>query len=128
MPWFRFLDDPRVTLRFRNGTCVLNFENVGGEESWAWVAYREGDYNSRIILTRAGNVAGLNAALRMQGFEVPAGAAAEKVMRAAVKCGYAEELPEEQRWREELLRARALAHVRQSGTGHEPRFSRRDRR
>ena len=109
MPWFRFVDDGRVTLPFRNGKCVLNFANIGGDEGWAWVAYREGDYNARIVLVRAGNVAGLNDAMRISGFEVSPGSPAEKVMRAAVKCGFAEELPEEKRWRDELVRARAAA-------------------
>ena len=127
MPWFRFLDDARVTLPFRNGKCALNFANLGGDEGWGWVAYREGEYNAQIVLVRAGNVAGLNDALRIDGFEVPAGGPAEKIMRAAVKCGHAEELPEEKRWREELLRARALATRRQSASGDDVRFGKRQR-
>lgn len=118
MPWFRFLQDPRVTLSFRNGKCALNFANLGGEESWAWVAYREGEYNRQVVLVRAGNVAGLNDAVRFHGFEVPAGGPGEKIMRAAVKCGFAEGLPEEKRWRDELVRARALAARQIDAVGH----------
>src|SRR5436190_21522402 len=114
MPWFRFIgeDGARVTLRFRNGTCELRFANLGGEAGWAWVAHREGNPPCEVVLVRAGNVMGLQTALNIHGFQVAAGSAAEKIMRAAVTCGYAEELPEEVRWREELIKARAAAEHR----------------
>jgi len=57
----------------------------------------------------AGNVMGLQSALMVRGFEVPAGSPAERIMRAAEKCGHAEELPDDPRWREELIQARARA-------------------
>jgi hypothetical protein len=106
MPWFRFLDEARVTLPFRNGSCDLAFANLDGEDPWSWVAQRRGVPGKQVVLVRRGNMLGLRVALRESGFGVPAGSAAERVMRAAVKCGYAEELPEDERWRHELLRAR----------------------
>jgi hypothetical protein len=60
----------------------------------------------RIVLVRRGNMLALRAALREDGFSVPSGSAAERVMLAAVRCGYAEELPDDERWRGELIRAR----------------------
>ena len=107
MPWFRFIDDARVTLRFRNGTCELNFANLGGADGWAWVAQKSGKSSAQIVLVRRGNVMALQVALKSEGFDVPAGGPAERIMRAAEKSGYAEELPDEKRWREELIRARA---------------------
>lgn len=113
MPWFRFIgeDGARVTLRFRNGKCELTFANLGNfEAGWAWVAQR--DSGARIVLVAKPNVMALQSALVWEGFEVAAGSPAERVMRAAVKCRHAEELPEEERWRTELIRARG----RQPGT------------
>ena len=55
-----------------------------------------------VVLVRAGNVVALRIARREEGFPVDSGSAAERVMRAAVRCGYAEELPEDARWRSEL--------------------------
>ena len=106
MPWFRFTDETHVTLRFRNGACDLTFANLGGDLSWAWVAQKRDSPAGPVVLVRAANVVALRVALRETGFSVPSGSAAERVMRAAVKCGYAEELPEEERWRRELLAAR----------------------
>ena len=107
MPWFRFIDETHVTLRFRNGACDLTFANLGGEHSWAWVAQKRDSTAEPVVLVRAGNVVALRVALREAGFSVAAGSAAERVMQAAVKCGYAEELPDDERWRRELLAARA---------------------
>src|SRR5688572_29649247 len=106
MPWFRFIDDPRVTLRFRNGACELNFANLGQDNGWAWVAQKTGKSSGQIVLVRRGNVMALQVALKSEGFDVPTGSSAERIMRAAVKSGYAEELPEDERWRRELLQAR----------------------
>lgn len=94
-----------MTLRYRNGKCELTFANLGGMEAgWAWVAQRES--GAQIVLVAKPNVTALRSALTQKGFEVAAGGPAERVMRAAVKCGHAEELPEEERWRTELIRAR----------------------
>ena len=118
MPWFRFPGDLKVTLPFRNGACELTFANLGTEPSWAWVARRVDKSSSEITLHRAPNIMGLRVALGIQGFEVAAGSAAEKVMRAAVKCGYAEDLPDDERWRHELLSARAaLSRAQQQEEG-----------
>jgi hypothetical protein len=113
MPWFRFIDEARVTLPFRNGPCELTFANLEGDEPWAWVAQRHGTPGKQVVLARSGNMLGLRVALRVDGFCVSPGSAAERVMLAAVRCGYAEELPEDERWRRELLSARA-ALVRSS--------------
>lgn len=118
MPWFRFIDEVRVTLPFKNGRCELTFANLDGDEPWSWVAQRRGCPDKQIVLVRSGNMLGLRAALREDGFSVPVGSAAEKVMRAAVKCGYAEELPEDERWRRELLSTRmALMRSRKQASG-----------
>src|SRR5688572_2794416 len=106
MPWFRFTEETQVTLRFRNGTCDLSFANLGGELSWAWVAQKRDSMTDPVVLVRTGNVVALRVALREDGFRVEFGSAAERVMRAAVRCGYAEELPEDERWRGELIAAR----------------------
>lgn len=58
------------------------------------------------MLIRCPNVLALGNALTRMGFAVEAGSPAERVMRAAVRCGFVEELPEEERWRLELIRAR----------------------
>jgi hypothetical protein len=107
MPWFRFIGEAQVTLRFRNAPCQLSFANLGEADGWAWVAEKVNSPSPQVVLVRKGNVMALHAALMVQGFEVEAGTAAEKVMRAATKCGFAEELPEEERWRKELISARA---------------------
>src|SRR5687768_7907534 len=112
MPWFRFIDEANVTLPFRNGRCELTFANLGGLNGWAWVARKRDKPGPEVVLVRAGNVLGLQGALRYDGFSVPAGSAAERVMRAAVKCGYAEELPDDERWRKELISARRSAQSR----------------
>jgi hypothetical protein len=117
MPWFRFIDDARVTLRFRNGTCELNFANLGEEDGWAWVAEKRGKPSEQIVLVRRGNIMGLQIALKSEGFDVPPGSPAERIMRAAVKSGYAEELPDDARWRRELLRARDTARRGPPGRG-----------
>ena len=104
MPWFRFIDDARVTLRFRNGTCELTFANLRDEPCWAWVATRAG--TEPVVLVRAGNMLGLRAALREDGFPVEPGSKAERVMHAAVRSGYAEELPDDPRWRREFIMVR----------------------
>lgn len=109
MPWFRFSDEPRMTLRFRNGTCELWLANMGDADGWAWVAEKPGDASSRVVLVKNSHMPSLQKALREDGFPVEAGGVAEKVMRAAVRCGRAEELPEDERWRRELLHARAKA-------------------
>ena len=106
MPWFRFIEEARLTLPFKNGSCELTFANLEGDEPWAWVAQRRGVPGKQIVLVRSGNMLGLRVALREEGFSVPAGSAAERVMFAAVKCGYAEELPDDERWRWELIKAR----------------------
>ena len=110
MPWFRFIDEAHVTLRFRNGTCELTFANLRDEPCWAWVASRPGA--EPVVLVRAGNMLGLRAALREDGFNVAPGSKAERVMYAAVRAGYAEELPEDPRWRNELLIARRFKGAR----------------
>ncbi len=107
MPWFRFIGEARVTLHYRNGRCELTFANLGGPDSWAWVAQKDDSRTSQIVLVRRGNVMALQSALMIHGFDVASGSAAERVMFAAVKCGYAEELPDEERWRTELIRARS---------------------
>jgi hypothetical protein len=112
MPWFRFIDEANVTLRFRNGVCTLTFANLGGELSWAWIAQKRDSTAEPIVLVRAGNVVGLRVALREDGFPIASGSAAERVMRAAVRCGYAEELPEDERWRGELIAARRASERR----------------
>ena len=109
MPWFRFIDEVRFTLRFRNGAVDFTFANLGGEESWAWVAQKRDNHQPPLVLARSGNMLGLRAILRHHGFPVAAGSAAERAMRVAEKAGYAEELPEDERWREELIAARAKA-------------------
>lgn len=60
----------------------------------------------QIVLVRKGDVMALQIALKSEGFDVPAGSPGERIMRAAVKSGYAEEFPEDERWRRELLQAR----------------------
>ena len=94
MPRYRFTGDARVTLPFRNGRCDLTFANLDGEDGWAWVARKQAQPGQHIVLVRCGNVTGLHAALSVDGVAVPPDSAAEKVMRAAVKCGFAEELAE----------------------------------
>ena len=101
----------------------MTFANLGEEPSWAWVARKVERPSHEIILYRAGNVMGLRVALAQVGFEVAAGSPAEKVMRAAVKCGHAEDLPEDQRWREELIRTRAeLERAKLSPAEQQRRF------
>lgn len=107
MPWFRFTNDARVVLPFRNGGCELTFANVGGELPWAWVAQKRTGSGQQVVLLQTGNIVALRVALFEEGFCVDAGSAAEKVMQAAVKCGHAEDLPDDERWRRELLSARA---------------------
>jgi hypothetical protein len=114
MPWFRFTDEAHVTLRFRNGACDLTFANLGGDDSWSWVALKRDSSAAPVVLVRASNVVALRTALRETGFSVEPGSAAERVMRAAVKCGYAEELPDDARWREELIAARRQARSSRS--------------
>jgi hypothetical protein len=109
MPWFRFIEEARVTLPFRNGPGELTFANLPGEDGWAWVAQKVKSPGPQIVLVRTGNVMALNAALMRRGFEVPSGSHAEKVMRAAVKCRYAEELPDDEHWRHQLILARDAA-------------------
>jgi hypothetical protein len=104
MPWFRFTDDARVTLSFRNGSCELTFANLRDDPCWAWVATRPGA--EPVVLVRAGNMAGLRVALREEGFAVEPGSKAERIMYAAVRAGHAEELPDDPRWRRELITAR----------------------
>lgn len=114
MPWFRFIEDARVTLRFKNGVCELTFANLGGEDGWAWVAQKKGKPRDQVVLRR-GNVMALQRALTGEGFGVAAGGAEERIMRAAVRCGFAEELPEEERWRRKLLAARRGTQNRHFG-------------
>jgi len=114
MPWFRFIDDARVTLRFRNGVCKLCFANLGAVDGWAWVAEKI-DSLDQIVLVRRGNVLSLQSALVTDGFEVSGGSAADRIMIAAVRCGYAEELPDEERWRKELIRAKRTPRSKQWG-------------
>lgn len=113
MPWFRFIGEngARCRLRFRNAEVQLVFANLQGREPdpaglgcWAWVAQKPD--GAQIILVRRGNMMALSGALSKFGFEVAAGTPAEKIMRAAEKCGHAEELPMDERWRPELIRAR----------------------
>ena len=106
MPWFRFIgeDGARVTLPFRNGAIECTFANLGGEDGWAWIAQKKDNPRERVVLVRCGNVMALGHALTSDGFVVESGSAAERIMRAAVKCGRAEELPDDARWRGELLR------------------------
>lgn len=106
VPWFRFIEEAKVTLPFRNGRCELTFANLGEGDGWAWVAQKREKPGAQIILVRAANVMALRAALMTHGFETPAGSPAEKVMRAAVKRGFAEELPDDAHWRRELIVAR----------------------
>ena len=109
MPWFRFIGEEgaRVTLPFRNGEVRCSFANLGGADGWAWVAERPDKPGQQVVLVRRPNVLALSRAIVGAGFPVESGSAAERVMRAAVKCGCAEELPEDERWRQELLQARA---------------------
>src|SRR5687768_5269365 len=93
MPWFRFIDDARVTLRFRNGACELNFADLGQENGWVWVAQKSGKSPTQIVLVRRENVLALRVALKSEGFDVPTGSPAERIMRAALKSGYAEDCP-----------------------------------
>ena len=109
MPWFRFIEEARVTLPFRNGACELTFANLGGENGWAWVARKATKPTDEVVLVRTSNINALQVALTHRGFEVASGSPAEKIMRAAERCGFAEELPEEERWRKELIRARSDA-------------------
>jgi hypothetical protein len=108
MLWFRF-DEVRFTLRFRNGAIDFTFANLGGPESWAWVAQKRDSHRLPSVLARSGNMLGLRAVLRHHGFPVTADSEAERAMRAAEKAGYAKELPEDERWRGELIAARAKA-------------------
>lgn len=62
--------------------------------------------NDRIILVRCGNAMALQSALKTEGVQIPAGTPAERIMLAAVKSEFAEELPDDARWRRELLLAR----------------------
>jgi hypothetical protein len=112
VPWFRFIEEARVTLPFRNGKVELAFANLGGEDGWAWVAECRGTRSKQIVLVRCGNVMALHGALIRDGFAVDAGSPAERIMLAAVKCGFAEELPEDERWRRELIHARAAQEKR----------------
>ena len=93
-----------VTIPFRDGSCALKFANLGGEGGWAWVAEKAN--GEQIVLVQQPNVMALQGALNIMGFEVPNGSASEKVMWAAVRCGFAEDLPEDERWRVELLQVR----------------------
>ena len=113
--WFRFTDELKVRIPFRNGAVDLTFANLGEEPSWAWVARKVEKPSQEIILHRAPYVVGLRAALSIHGFEVAAASAAERVLRDAVKCVHAEELPADERWREELLKARAALARAQRG-------------
>ena len=108
MPWFRFIgeDGARVTLPFRNGAIECVFANLGGEEGWAWVAQKKDRPHEHVVLVRCANVMALGHALTAEGFSVEGGSTAERIMRAAVRCGHAEELPEDRRWRRELIRAK----------------------
>ena len=115
MPWFRFIDDARRTLRFRNGTCELWLANLGGGEGWAWVAEKAGDPASRVVLVRHCHMPTLKETLTGSGFQVEADGPAEKVMRAAERCGFAEELPENEQWRRELIAARSRDPRRTNG-------------
>ena len=112
VPCFRFIEEAKVILPFRNGRCVLDFAVLEGPEAWAWVAQREGEPANHIVLVRKGNMMALHGALMSDGFGVEAGSPAEKLMRAAVKCGHAEELPENEGWRREIILAR---HARKKG-------------
>lgn len=108
MPWFRFIDELKVTLPFRNGPCELTFANLGeGGNCWAWVAQKQSGKGDRVVLHRAGNMMGLRTSLAVSGFEVPSGSAAERIMLAAVKYGVAEILPDDEHWRDQILTARA---------------------
>ncbi len=109
MPWFRFIEDARVTLQFRNGEIECVFANLGGENGWAWVAQKKRQPGKHVVLVRAPNVMALGHALTKDGFDAASGSAAERIMRAAVKTGRAEELPEDARWRAELLQAKKSA-------------------
>ena len=109
MPWFRFIEDARRKLSFRDGVCELTFANLPGEDCWAWVAERKEQPSKHVVLLRRPNVMALSDALVRTGFAVESGSAAEKIMRAAERCGYAEELPDDERWRDELLKARRAA-------------------
>ena len=91
----------------------MTFANLAEPDGWAWVAEKKSKRVDRIVLVRRGNIMALRVALMQEGFDVPTGSAAEKVMRAAVRCGFAEELPDDERWRTELLRARAGISPRQ---------------
>ena len=106
MPWFRFVDEVRVTLRFRDGACDLTFANLTGDLPWGWVAEKRNSSKPPVVLVRAGNMLGLRVALRESGFQIETGSVAERIMRAAVRAGVAEELPDDERWREELIAAR----------------------
>jgi len=100
VPWFRFIgeDGARVTLRYRNATVELTFANLDTPgASWGWVARKPN--GAEIVLVAAPNTMALSAALMRHGFEVASGSAAEKIMRAAEKCGHAEELPSDELWR-----------------------------
>lgn len=114
MPWFRFIEDAKVTIPFRNGEVEVTFANLGGPDGWAWVAQKKGDLSAQVVLVRTGNVMALRTALMVQGFSVPPGTPAEKIMRGAVKCGFAEDLPDDEHWRHELIQARAAARRRAS--------------
>lgn len=106
VPWFRFIEEAQVTLPFRNGKCLLTLAVLEGPEPWAWVAVRETEPLNQIVLLRRGNMMAIKVALMSEGFEVERGSPAEKVMRAAVKCVFAEELPDEERWRLEIILCR----------------------
>ena len=93
-----------MRIPFRDGPCDLTFANLGGENGWAWVAQKQN--GEQILLVRSPNVMALQGALSVTGFELAKGSAAEKVMWAAVRCGFAEDLPDDERWREEVLRVR----------------------
>src|SRR5688500_2999809 len=98
MPWFRFIDEANVTLQFRNGSANLHSATLGGRMDGPG-SHRRDKPGPEIVLVRTGNMLGLRSVLRYDGFNVPASSPAERVMRAAVKCGYAEELPDDERWR-----------------------------
>ena len=121
MPWFRFIgeDGARFRLRFRNGDCEFTFANLAHESDpnndgcWAWVARNRN--GAQIVLVRRGNVMALQQALTLTGFEVAAGSAAERIMRAAEKARHAEELPGEERWRREIIQCRGRRSLRPEG-------------